>query len=231
MNTTKPCLCFPLPAISVGGEDGDCPSAAWLVCSPVSPGLGCENPPMQAVPSNYPSLPRSRVAVSCSAVACLSLWAQSALLCEPQSCSQLQRLSGGLESSGTVHKYLLEPWHHLSAVWGHEQSPGRTLPTTACLQLHSKLCREVWAGWALPWSTDLHRILPFCPWMQPRCCLHLYHSLLLVTCSVGVLKLHFLIRWGFWYFICMDALKKSLCGILLWAALARIIHLLLYAMT
>lgn len=47
MNSTKPFLLFALPAISFG-EDGGYPSAAWLVCSPVSPGLDCANPTLQA---------------------------------------------------------------------------------------------------------------------------------------------------------------------------------------
>lgn len=119
-----------------------------------------------------------RVAMRCSAVACLSLWAQSALLC---AATELVTAPEAFWWHGELWNCVQLPlrvaWHHLSARWGHKQSPARTLPIAAFLLLHSNLCREMWAGWTLPLghpdqpSLDLHRTLPFCPWIQPKCCL------------------------------------------------------------
>lgn len=125
INHTKPFLCvFPsLPSLLV----------VKIEVVPVQPccfvlqghlGLIVTITPCRQLPSNYPSLPpgrmqlqaTGRMAMSCSAVACLSLWAQSALPCEA---TELLKAPEAFwwhgECWNCAQAHLRVAWHHLSA--------------------------------------------------------------------------------------------------------------------
>lgn len=131
------------------------------------------------------------------------------------------------------------------ARWEHKQSPARTLPIADYLCLHPR-CEPInllsldHFDQAL---FDFYRILPFCFFSLNVACLGAVYSgtWTQTTCAsrcfsvpffVSLLLLHILkiFLHGVWLltpYSLFTCIKKSLCGFLSWATIARIINLLL----
>lgn len=155
MNNTKPFLCiFPsLPSLLVVKIEAVPVQPSWFVLQ-CHLGLIVKILPYRQLPSNYPNFPLSRmqlqatgrVAVSCTAWLVSPCGHRVLFSVKPQSWSQLQRLPGEMESSGTVYKYPLElpgiTFQQGRGTSRAQPGPFPLLPAYTCIPNSVGRCKE-----------------------------------------------------------------------------------------